>query len=114
MEHLPSWVQTRRPAGLMSGPDAAAIRFTTLPSWSFLKVIGVEADRLRVEYAGDGGLRQPGPGWVALNDVQPSDASGAWLRAHRASQLFDASGGGASGKPGQQGVRLLVARPPSG
>ena len=96
MEHLPGWVQTRQPAGLMSGPDAAAIRFTTLPPWSFLKVTGFEADRLRVEYAGDGNLRRAGPGWVKLNDVQPSDASGVWLQAHRASELFGASAGGKS------------------
>jgi hypothetical protein len=94
MRHLPNWVQTRRPAPLMSGPDAAAVRFTMLPAWTFLRVVGVEADRLHVEYAGDGGLRQPGPGWVGLDDVQPSDPSGTWLQAHRASSLFDAAGGG--------------------
>ena len=94
MGHLPNWVQTRRPAALLSGPDAKAVRFTTLPAWTFLRVVGVEADRLRVEYAGDGGLREPGPGWVALDDVQPSDPSGAWLQAHRASSVFDAAAGG--------------------
>jgi hypothetical protein len=114
MEHLPAWVQTRRPTGLMSGPDAAAIRFTTLPSWSFLKVIGAEADRLRVEYAGDGGPRQPGPGWVVLNDVQPSDASGVWLQAHRASPLFNGSTGDTASREVPQWSRMLALEPLAG
>ena len=91
MGHLPDWVQTGQPAGLMSGPDKNAVRFTTLPAWSFLKVVGVQADRLQVEYAGDGGQRQAGPGWVALDDVQPSDPSGSWLLNHRATRLVMAA-----------------------
>jgi Mannosyl-glycoprotein endo-beta-N-acetylglucosaminidase len=111
MRHLPSWVQTRRPAALMSGPDAAAIRFTTLPAWTFMRVVGVEGDRLHVEYAGDGGLRQPGPGWVALDDVQPSDPSGTWLQAHRASSVFDASAEGKSVAEVPQWSVMLALEP---
>ena len=114
MDHLPGWVQTRHPAALMSGPDAAAIRFTMLPPWSFLKVTGFEADRLRVEYAGDGGLRRAGPGWVKLDDVQPSDPSGVWLQAHRASQLFEASAGGKSQSDVPQWSSLLTLEATAG
>jgi Mannosyl-glycoprotein endo-beta-N-acetylglucosaminidase len=115
MDHLPLWVQTRQPAGLLSGPDAAAVRFTTLPAWTFLKVVGVQADRLHVEYAGDGGLRKPGPGWVALDDVQPSDASGDWLRNHHASELFDAPiGGKKSLADVPQSSPMLALDPPAG
>ena len=93
LKHLPDWVQTRRPATLWSGPDNQATPFSQLPAWTFLKVTGALDSRLRVEYAGDGQSRQPGPGWIGLDDVQPSDPSGTWLRNHRASHLFtDASG----------------------
>ena len=95
LHHLPDWVQTRRTADLWSGPDQHAVRFVQLPAWTFLKVVGAEDDRLEVAYAGDGKTRQAGPGWVALGDVQPADASGDWLRNHRASRLF----GTASGSP---------------
>jgi mannosyl-glycoprotein endo-beta-N-acetylglucosaminidase len=88
--HLPAWVQTRKVAPLWSGPDSQAVQFTRLPAWTFLKVTGasVAEDRLQVLYAGDGAGRQPGPGWVAATDVQPSDAGGNWLRNYRASRLF--------------------------
>jgi hypothetical protein len=88
MKHIPDWVQTNRTATLWSSPDRDATAFTSLPAWTFLKVTGAEGGRLSVEYAGDGQSRQPGPGWVSLVDVQPSDAGDGWLRNHRASQLF--------------------------
>ena len=93
LHHLPDWVQTRQPADLWSGPDRQAVRFVQLPAWTFLKVVGVQNDRLEVVYAGDGMTRQAGPGWVALGDVQPADPSGDWLRNHRASHLFAAASG---------------------
>ena len=86
--HLPAWVQTRQAAALWSGPDKQAVQFTRLEAWTFLKVTGATGDRLAVDYAGDGAERQPGPGWVSVSDVQPSDAGGAWLRDYRATQLF--------------------------
>jgi hypothetical protein len=94
--HLPAWVQTRQSAVLWSGPDRQAVAFTRLPAWTFLKVGGVQNDRLRVEYAGDGQSRQPGPGWISLSDVQPSDQGGTWLRTHRPSSLFNAPASGAA------------------
>jgi mannosyl-glycoprotein endo-beta-N-acetylglucosaminidase len=93
LHHLPSWVQTRQVAAFWSGPDRQAIEFTDLPAWTFLKVISARADRLQVEYGGDGTTRQAGPGWVAVTDVQPSDPSGSWFQNHRASTLFADSGG---------------------
>lgn len=86
--HLPDWVQTRQAAPLWSGSDKHAVQFTQLPAWTFLKVIGAGVDRLEVQFDGDSNSRQPGPGWVMVSDVQPSDPSGRWLRNHRASQLF--------------------------
>ncbi|HEV7666321.1 MAG TPA: glycoside hydrolase family 73 protein [Chloroflexota bacterium] len=98
MRHLPAWVQTREEAVLWSGPDRQAVGFTRLAPWTFLKVSGVEADRLRVEYAGDGATRQAGPGWISLSEVQPSDRSGTWLRSARRTTLVasGASGGNAN------------------
>ena len=88
LHHLPDWVQTRQATAFWSGPDKQAVEFTDLPAWTFLKVISARVDRLQVEYSGDGNSRQPGPGWVAVSDVQPSDPSGSWFRNHGASQLF--------------------------
>lgn len=86
--HLPDWVQTRVSAPLWSGPDNQAIQFTQLPAWTFLKVIGASGDRLEVEFDGYSDAGQPGPGWVSVPDVEPSDPGGAWLRNHRPSVLF--------------------------
>jgi mannosyl-glycoprotein endo-beta-N-acetylglucosaminidase len=114
MGHLPQWVQTKQTADLLSGPDTGAIRFTSLPAWTFLKVAGVQADRLKVQYAGDGGARRAGPGWVALDDVQPSDASGDWLRNHRASRLFSAATDQANSVGLPQWSPMLTLEPSSG
>lgn len=89
MRHLPEWVQLRHPAPLFSGADGEAIRHEQLAAWTFLQVTGVQADRLRVNYLGDGKTHRPGPGWVALDDVQPSDPGGEWLRTHRATRMLE-------------------------
>jgi hypothetical protein len=89
MRHLPEWVQVKSGTSLWSGPDKTTVAFTSLPAWTFLHVVGLENDRLEVEYAGDGGQRQPGLGWVAMLEVQPSDPSGTWLSNFRPTQLFD-------------------------
>lgn len=95
-QDLPQWVQTRVGATLWSGPDQKAQPFSTLPAWSFLQVVGVSGDRLRVQYTGDGGQHRPGPGWVSLNDVVPSDASGTWLENFRATLLYTDKQGSAT------------------
>ncbi len=104
MRHLPDWVQTRRPdVTLYSGADGDAFRYQSLPAWTFLQVTGVQNDRLRVNFLGNAisgaadansagetrnaEARRPAPGWVKLDDVQPSDPGGDWLRTHQASRL---------------------------
>jgi hypothetical protein len=60
--HLPAWVQTRQAASLWSGPDRQPVQLTRLDAWTFLKVTGADADRLQVQYAGDGAGRQASGG----------------------------------------------------
>jgi hypothetical protein len=107
MRQLPEWVQTRRVAVMFSGADGEAVRHDALPTWTFLQVTGVQGDRLRVNDLGDGKSRRAGPGWVEVDDVQPSDQGGDWLRNHRPSRIVD-TGGSASGVAVPQWSWLLA------
>jgi hypothetical protein len=68
------WVSNHRPTPLWSGPDDAAVSFTTIPQWTRLRIVeaGVSSpSRLQVEFLGDARGRQPGLAWVDRADVGP-------------------------------------------
>jgi hypothetical protein len=68
------WVANHRVTRLWSGPDDAAIAFTTLPQWTRLRIVDADppsAARLHVEFFGDASGRQPGVAWVDQADVGP-------------------------------------------
>lgn len=106
-DRLPSWVQARIATSLWSVPDDNAARVAVLPAWSFLRVRGIQGSRLLVEYAGDGTLAQPGIGWVAASNVQPSDAGGSWLIAKQDTSLLPDPSSQTPSMPLAQGTPLL-------
>lgn len=109
MAHLPSWVQTQGPTTLWSGPDGHALRFTVLPAWTFLKVVGAQGDHLLVQYSGDSTTASAaGLGWVVDTAVQPSDPDGSWLQAFRATQLLPSQNGGAPAATVPQWAQMRV------
>jgi hypothetical protein len=68
------WVTNHRSTGLWSGVDAAAMRFTELPQWTKLRVVegaAPDAQRMQVEFFGDGFTRQPGMAWIGRSDIGP-------------------------------------------
>jgi hypothetical protein len=68
------WVTNHRATGLWSGIDSQSVRFTDLPQWTKLRLLdtpSIAADRLEVEFFGDGFTRQPGLAWVPLGDIGP-------------------------------------------
>lgn len=68
------WVQAFKATALWSGADGDAQRFTDLPQWSSIRVLDdsrPSAERILVEYAGDGRTRAPGAAWVPRGDVGP-------------------------------------------
>jgi hypothetical protein len=68
------WITNHRASGLWSGIDDNAMRFTDLPQWTKLRIVDsatAAADRLEVEFFGDGFTRQPGLAWVPLADIGP-------------------------------------------
>jgi hypothetical protein len=68
------WVTNHRATTLWSGIDDNAVRFTDLPQWSKLRVVLdslADADRMQVEFFGDGATRLPGVAWVARADIGP-------------------------------------------
>jgi hypothetical protein len=68
------WVTNHRASALWSGVDDYAVRFTTLPQWSKLRIVAggaSDANRLQVEFFGDGLTRQPGMAWIPLADIGP-------------------------------------------
>ena len=67
------WLRTVHDSALWSGPSDPAVEFTTLPVGSFLLPRGgSDSGRLLVYYPGDSAGRQPGPAWIAAQDVAPS------------------------------------------
>lgn len=68
------WVQAFKSTALWSGAEGDAQRFTDLPQWSTIRVLDdsrPSAERILVEYAGDGRTRAPGAAWVPRGDVGP-------------------------------------------
>jgi hypothetical protein len=68
------WITNHRATGLWSGVDDKARRFTDLPQWTKLRIVdggAADADRMQVEFFGDGLTRLPGMGWIGRADVGP-------------------------------------------
>src|SRR5207302_415448 len=68
------WVTNHRATALWSGVDNKALKFTELPQWSKLRIVPgapADANRLQVEFFGDGFTRQPGRAWILLADIGP-------------------------------------------
>ncbi len=68
------WVTNHKATGLWSGVDDKAARFTDLPQWTKLRIVEgapANADRLQVQFFGDGATRQPGIAWIARADIGP-------------------------------------------
>ena len=68
------WVTNHRATALWSGVDDNAKRFTDLPQWSKLRIVEgavPDANRMQVEFFGDGLTRLPGMAWIGRADVGP-------------------------------------------
>jgi hypothetical protein len=70
------WVTNHQATTLWSGVDDKAVRFTTLPQWTKLRLIegpggSADSSRLMVEFFGDRAARLPGTAWVAGADIGP-------------------------------------------
>jgi len=68
------WITNHRATGLWSGVDDKAMRFTDVPQWTRFRIVEgalADANRLQVEFFGDGITRQPGLAWLARADVGP-------------------------------------------
>jgi len=68
------WVTNHRATALWSGTDDRAAHFTDLAQWTKLRIVEgapADANRLEVEFFGDGAARQPGMAWIARADVGP-------------------------------------------
>lgn len=69
-----TWVTNHRATALWSGVDEQATRFTELPQWTKLRIVDgapAHADRIEIQFFGDGATRQPGMAWVARADIGP-------------------------------------------
>jgi Peptidase_C39 like family len=85
------WMKNHTETPLRSGPSDSSMVFTRLPQWSLLKQLESRPDWLLVEYAGDGGTRLPGPGWVKASDVGGVDPPPVWLTSARTGSLWSTS-----------------------
>jgi hypothetical protein len=67
-------VTNHRATTLWSGVDDQAKRFTDLPQWTKLRIVegaAADANRLQIEYFGDGLTRLPGTAWIARDTIGP-------------------------------------------
>jgi len=65
-----AWLRTVRETPLWSGPTDPAQQFSVLPAGAYLEAqYGDVGVRRPVFYPGDGQARQPGPAWIASDDV---------------------------------------------
>jgi hypothetical protein len=68
------WITNHRASTLWSGVDDNAQRFNEVPQWTKLRIVEsalANADRLQVEFFGDGLTRQPGLAWIGRADIGP-------------------------------------------
>ncbi|MBV8083813.1 MAG: N-acetylmuramoyl-L-alanine amidase [Chloroflexi bacterium] len=91
------WVQTIVAAPLLSGPDPNAKVFTTLPAFSYLKILGQSGDFLNVLNPATNG-----PGFVEAKKVGPSGPPPPpptfqpfWVQSFRPTQLWSGTDGNA-------------------
>ncbi|HEX8968763.1 MAG TPA: C39 family peptidase, partial [Chloroflexota bacterium] len=85
------WVRNHTETPLRSGPTESSIAFSQLPQWTLLKQIESRPDWLLVQYSGDGGTRQAGPGWVKASDVGGVDPPSVWVRSTRRGGVWSAA-----------------------
>ena len=68
------WVTNHRATALWSGVDDKATRFTDVPQWTKLRIVDsapANADRMQIQFFGDGATRLPGLAWIARADIGP-------------------------------------------
>jgi hypothetical protein len=63
------WVQAHRKTALYAEPDGEAPRETDIPQWSFLRIVEMRHDWLKVSFSGDGAKRTAGTAWVPAADI---------------------------------------------
>jgi hypothetical protein len=68
------WVTNHRATALWSGVDDQATRFNDVPQWTKLRILEgarPDANRMQIQFFGDGTAREPGIAWVARADIGP-------------------------------------------
>ena len=68
------WVTNHRATALWSGVDDKATRFTDVAQWTKLRIVDsapANADRMQIQFFGDGATRLPGLAWIARADIGP-------------------------------------------
>ncbi len=68
------WVTNHRATALWSGVDDKATRFTDVAQWTKLRIVDsapANAERMQIQFFGDGATRLPGLAWIARADIGP-------------------------------------------
>ena len=90
-----TWVETFLPAPLLSGADPNALQFTTLPPFSYLKVLGQAKGYFYVLNP-----KTNGPGYVPAAKVGPSGPPPSfqpfWVKNFKPTGVWSAPAGGAA------------------
>lgn len=83
---LPDWVRSNGETPLWAAPTSKVRPVEKLPKGTFLKVVGLNDDRLRVRFGGDGLDRREREGWVDPFEVAVAGAPG-WVKTASAADV---------------------------
>ncbi len=82
------WVQAHRKTSLFTAPDANAARETDIPQWSFLRIVELQPNWVKVTFKGDGGGRTAGTAWVPAEDVGALAAAPKYVTSLQQTRLL--------------------------
>ncbi len=86
------WVQAHRKTMLYSAPDLNAPRETDIPQWSFLRIVELQPNWVKVTFKGDGAGRPAGTAWVPADDVGSLSAAPKYLTSLQQTRLLSSDG----------------------
>jgi flagellum-specific peptidoglycan hydrolase FlgJ len=87
-ESVSAWYQNHRATTLWSGPDANAVAFGSVPTWSGFQFLAAQGDRMMVRYLGNGVDHEGGVAWVDRGDVGPTDRPLLWVAAKKFAAMW--------------------------
>src|SRR5215212_4976543 len=86
------WVQAHRKTALFATPEAGAPRESDIPQWSFLRILELQPNWVKVTFRGNGGTLDPRTAWVPADDVGAVMAPPSFVTTVQETRLWSSDG----------------------